>query len=551
MGFVFILLALPLNALRAQDVDFHSSDLPIVIINTNGQAIPDEPKIMADMGVIFNGEGQRNDVNDPFNHYDGKIGIEIRGSSSTMFPKKQYAVETRFADQSNRNVSIFGMPEENDWVLYAPYSDKSLIRNALAYHLARKMGRYASRTRFCELILNGDYRGVYVFMEKIKRDDGRVDIATLNPDEISGDDLTGGYIVKIDKLEGQKTDGWYSPFPPWDNSSHRIYYQYHDPDGSELAVEQRRYIRNHIIDFESLMYSSDYNSDDNGYYPWVHMHSFIDYFIVNEIGRNVDGYRLSTFLYKDKDSNDPRLHLGPIWDFNLAFGNANYYDAWSVEGWQVDFAVQSDGFQIPFYWDKLLADSVFARWLVERWRDLRNTVLSRSQLNATIDSMTTLLQESQQRNFQRWPILGEYIWPNPNPYDKTTYAEEVTYLKDWLRQRTAWMDAHISDYTTALDDGAIASVPERLKLYPNYPNPFNRSTTFTFELSEAMPVRLTIYDAEGKRVFTLFEKNVAVGKHQITWNGNDRANRPVASGVYIAQLTSPGVQKRQKVLLIK
>ena len=154
----------------AQTVNFNDSNLPIIEINTNGQTIQNSTKITADMGIIYNGERQRNYMTDPYNNYDGKIGIEIRGSSSTQFPKKQYALETRDAMGNNLNVSLLGLPAENDWILYAVYNDKSLLRDVLAFKLSNAMGRYASRSRFCELVLNGDYRGVYVLLEKIKRD---------------------------------------------------------------------------------------------------------------------------------------------------------------------------------------------------------------------------------------------------------------------------------------------------------------------------------------------------------------------------------------------
>ncbi len=152
---LLFILAIVLSTSFAETVNFESSNLPIVVINTHGQTIPDEYRIIADMGIIYNGPGQRNHVNDPFNNYDGKISIELRGSSSQMFPKKQYALETEDAQGENLNVSLLGLPEENDWILNGPYSDKSLIRNVLIYRLARDLGNYASRTRFCELVLNG------------------------------------------------------------------------------------------------------------------------------------------------------------------------------------------------------------------------------------------------------------------------------------------------------------------------------------------------------------------------------------------------------------
>ena len=193
--------------------EFSFSHLPIIVVNTSGQEIPNEDKITAHMGIIDNGPGETNYLSDPYNHYDGFIGIEIRGSSTTWFPKKQFAVETRDSLGENNNISLFGMPEENDWIFNAPYTDKSLMRNVIIYKMARDAGRYASRTHYFELVINGDYKGLYVMFEKVKRDDNRVAVSKLEPDETTGDDLTGGYIIKIDKWDGEKVGGWYSEPP--------------------------------------------------------------------------------------------------------------------------------------------------------------------------------------------------------------------------------------------------------------------------------------------------------------------------------------------------
>lgn len=141
-------------------IDFTSSNLPIIIINTNSLSIPyDNPRIVADMGVIYNEQGERNNISDPFNNYSGKISIEIRGSSSSRWSKKSYGIETQNEDGSNNSVSLLGLPEENDWILYASYYDRSFLRNVLTCKLANEMGWYASRTKYCELVLNGEYQG--------------------------------------------------------------------------------------------------------------------------------------------------------------------------------------------------------------------------------------------------------------------------------------------------------------------------------------------------------------------------------------------------------
>lgn len=318
---IFIVLMLHNSNVSAQ-VNLTESNLPIVIINTEGSYIPEDEKITTRMGIIYNGENKFNSVNDHFNNYDGMIGIEVRGSSSLNFPKKQFAIETRDASGNNLNVSLMGLPEENDWILYAPYSDKSLFRNALAYHLARQLGNYASRTRFCELILNGNYRGVYVLLEKVKRDRNRVDLHKLRANDNEGEELTGGYLIQIDR---EDSEGWYFDFPPPYAEEQSVFYQYNYPDADNITPKEVEYIQGYINDYEVLMNSDNFNQLIDGYYNYVDIYSLIDYIIVNELAKNIDAYRLRTFITKTKSSLTGKLKFGPIWDFNLAFGNADYY----------------------------------------------------------------------------------------------------------------------------------------------------------------------------------------------------------------------------------
>lgn len=172
-------------------------EIPKISILTDGQEIVDEPKIMATMNVTVAEEMI----------FTGTIGIELRGSTSQrLFDKKSFAIETWDENGNDIDVSINSLPEEEDWVLYGPYSDKTLMRNILMYDLAREIGGYASRGFFTEVEVNGEYEGVYVFMEKIKRDDNRLALSNLRPSENSGEDLTGGYILKIDKTAGDSDD---------------------------------------------------------------------------------------------------------------------------------------------------------------------------------------------------------------------------------------------------------------------------------------------------------------------------------------------------------
>ncbi len=549
-NFCFAQLSTPVYIDNEKKLQFTSSNLPIFVINTNGQNIIDDDKITVDLGVIYNGEGVRNNVTDSFNHYDGKIGIEIRGSSSQMFPKKQYGVETRDADGEDLDVSLLGMPAESDWIFYAPYSDKSLMRNVLAYDLAREMGRYATRSKYFELVLNGDYKGVYVLFEKIKRDKNRVNIKKLEPDDVSGDALTGGYIIKIDKWTGTNNDGWNSNFPPYFNAWQSISYQYHIPKPEDIVWQQKNYIQNYIYTFEKKMYSSGFDDPDTGYVNNIDIQSFADFFLINEISKNVDGYRLSTFMYKDRNSVNSKLFMGPIWDYNLAFGNADYYNGWLKEGWQLEYLsndsgfLSSDGAVVPFWWKKLMEDTLFANTVRMKWEKYKNSLFSMNSFNSKIDSLIGILNESQQRNFVRWTVLGQYVWPNA--YIGQTYANEMMYLKTWIRDRLIWLDDYmIGNIVSVAED--ININPNNFELYQNYPNPFNPNTKIKFTIPSGNTfTSLVVYDLLGNKVADLVDGELASGSYEISFDGTK-----LSSGVYFYTLRFGDKSLSKKMLLIK
>ena len=429
------------NSLLDEEATPVNLQLPQISINTNGTAIVDEPKIMAEMVVM------EDDIID----FSGLIGIEIRGSSSQMFPKKQFGLETRDASEEGIDVSILGLPEEEDWILYAPYSDKSLIRNVLIYDLARDIGRYASRLNFAEVSINGDYNGLYVFMEKLKRDANRIDINKLKVDENSGEDVTGGYILKIDKADGADDTLYtdvnaitsdYAPMKATLNQ--KIHFVYDTPDEEDITDEQRQYITNYMNAFEDALAADNFTDANDGYAKYIDVDSFIDFFLLNELSNNVDGFRLSTWLTKEKSE---KLKMGPIWDFNLAFGNANYCGGGETNVWAYKFneRCSNDTWLIPFWWERLLSDPVFVSQLQNRWDELRSGAFSNQYIINKIDNYTETLNAAGaiDANFEKWPVLTEYVWPNN--YVGNTYSSEVTYLKTWINDRLSWLDTSIAN----------------------------------------------------------------------------------------------------------
>lgn len=423
----------------AHPFPFTESNLPIMVINTNGQNIVDEPKILCDMGLIDNGIGNRNHLADAWNNYSGKIRIEIRGSSSQSFPKKSFGFETCDSLQNNRDVSLLGMPTEHDWVLHASYSDKTLMRNMLSYQVANEMGHYGPRTRYVDVVINGEYKGIYLLVESIKRDKQRVDINKLNPTENSGEDLTGGYVIKVDKTTGSGGSGWYSNYLPINhNNGEKIFFLYDEPEQDSITVQQKQYIQQYVDSFENALNGSNFMDSTLGYNRFIGNNSFIDFFFANEISKNVDGYRISSYLYKDKNKT---LKAGPVWDFDIAWGNANYCGGNDTTLWAYLFPC-TGGYQIPFWWKRLLEDSTYTAQVKCRYLKMRQTNLSNAHLLAIVDSAAAYLNESKDWNFTVWPILGTYVWPNPSP-QPTTYAGEIQNLKNWITIRMAWLDANM------------------------------------------------------------------------------------------------------------
>ncbi len=499
-----------------------SSELPLIYINTNGQVIQDEPKIIANMGIIWNDDGQQNKTGGEFNHFNGKIGIEIRGSSSQMFPKKSYGFELRDENGEGMDFPLLDLPEEEDWILYAPYSDKTLIRNVLTFTLAGQLDEYAPRCRFVELFLNNKYEGVYVLMEKIKRDKNRVDIAKLKPDDLAGEDLTGGYIIKIDKTTGSGGSGWHSDFP--NKMSTYTYYQYEYPAYDEIHDVQANYIKKYVHDFEEAVYYQEYDPE-TGYQQYININSFIDYMIINEIAKNVDGYRLSTFLYKDKDG---KLNAGPVWDFNLGYGNADYYNGWETFGLQVYANLGSDSWQNPFWWGMLLGDRYFTKALRCRWNDLHEDLLSTNRIIEVADSLVTLLEKPIERNFQRWPILGQYVWPNY--YVGQDYLADISWMKNWIIERMRSL--HL---TLPGDCDSDPMVPLEFAV-STFPNPFTSKFTVQIASDKNLNVRFELFTINGKKVVDHF-KSIEPGLNTIEMN-----TEGLAKGVYIYRLFKADVE---------
>lgn len=440
----------------ADETGFENSSIPFISINTNGNTIVNEPKVIADMSIYIN---QTLELQTP-------IGIEFRGSTSLrLFEKKSYGIETRNAADEDIDLEVLGFPEEEDWILNGPYSDKTLLRNVLIFQISNEMGRYAPRTRFVELQINGSYRGVYAFMEKIKRDGDRVDIEKLTTADNDAAVITGGYILKIDKTSGDtENDDWpgdqaytenlgfRSDFDPSGNRINlapygpkqgpETYFLYEYPKNDNITAAQKEYIQQYMSEFESALLGDNFSIGQRTYLDYIDRDSFVDFFILNELSANPDAYRLSTFLHKDRGG---KLAMGPIWDFNLAFGNdgRSQTQTWI---YRYNEIAPNDLWLVHFWWTRLMEDPEFRSAVKTRWNSLKSGLLNSNRINSMIDTHVQLLDENGAlgRNYDKWRVIGV---PLPfNSFVGATYEEEIQYVKTWITDRISWMDSQIQGF---------------------------------------------------------------------------------------------------------
>ena len=523
---------------------FNASNLPIVVINTFSQTIVNEPKINANMKIIYNGPGMMNHITDAPNAYNNNIGIEIRGSFSSSLPQKPYGIETRNTAMLQNDTVILGMPAEHDWCLLSTYNDKTYLRNPLANKLFDQMGHYATRSVACEVLINGQYQGIYYLSEKIKRDNNRVSIAKLDSTENSGLNMTGGYIIKNDYWDA--TNSWLLNYNPVDHPTYQVHLVYEYPKPDNITPQQKTYIQTFINTLETALYGSNYADPITGYRAYLSTASFIDYFIVNELSRNNDGFKKSWYMHKDRDDNGGKLKAGPVWDFDWAWTNipgCSIFSATNGSGWAYKINdcgpdVNSNGWYV-----RLLQDSTFRDELKCRWLSLRNTILNTANLFNYIDSTATALDSAQQRHQQKWATLGVDVGTPEIGAQPTTFQGDINLFKSWITTRIAWLDANMPGtcLSTRLDELSDS------KAIVMFPNPTSEIVYINSEnglLNNS--TKIIISDVLGREI-------ICKSYQEISANGMAITLTNFESGTYICRFVNNGkdILKPTKLIVQK
>jgi hypothetical protein len=411
--------------------------LPVFMLDLGGKEIvqSDRPGVLK---VIEEHDGSLEDLRNSRVSVQSGMSVEIHGETSAGLDKKSYRFELVDDRQEDRELPLLGLPAGSDWVLHSCGSDRTCLRNVLAYALGREFGHYAPRTRFVELFVNGEYRGLYVLVERIRRDKNRVDLPRPSATAKEGD-ITGGYIFRMDLGEGHPTDpvlrDWVSPVS-------QTVYSYYYPRFDQITPAQKAYLHEHVSRFETMMRSSNWNDRHSGYRQWLDLESWVDFALIQELSLNPDAYFKSIYLQKWPRSRGDKIALGPVWDFDLAFGVAEFRDSRNTQAWAhrmnrfgrqpVRYDPPGELPYVPPHWERLWADPAFHQDLRCRWQELRKGPLQMSAISAMMDGWVEELKDAQPRDAA--------VWGNP-PAD--AYLGEVADLRDFLGKRLAWMDANL------------------------------------------------------------------------------------------------------------
>ena len=428
--FIIVLLFSVFRAVSAQLLN--GTNLPIMIITTDaGAPITDSQKIPGTMKIISNPAGKRNypsDQDNPSNlNYTGRISIKIRGQSSQYPDKKQYRITTLLSDDyTKNNVSLLGMPDHNAWVINAMGFDTSFVRDYITYNLSRQIGEYASRTAYCEVIINGDYRGLYLLQEKIKADANRVNVIPIGFNDNSSEALTGGYITKADKTGGDPT-AWImlSLSGAVQNYIHVL------PKPINVTDAQNDYIRGQF-QYLAITSSDNNTSVTDGFPAVIDIPSFVDYIIIEELASNCDAYQYSTYFHKDRNG---KLRAGPVWDSDLTYGNDLFL--WGLDRSHTDIWQFSNGDnEGSRFWRDLFNNDKFRCQLSKRWNELiqPGQPLNLASIKALIDQTADSIREAVTRNDSHWGINDQF-------------QKRIDDIKNFLGKRIEWITTNVGPYS--------------------------------------------------------------------------------------------------------
>lgn len=403
-----------------------TSTLPVLVMDTFGKSVPTSPgDWFVHLSLHEPVHGKTSLTNPPT--LTTRAGFHIRGSTSSGFPQSPFAVE--FLDEFNdeRDLPLLGLPADSDWVLYAPNAyDPVMIHNPFIYQLSRDMGRYSPRTRFVEVFLSRSkgelrdthYHGIYVLTEKIKMGKDRVNIDRVGSEDLKPPKVTGGYVLKFDRV-GPGESGL------WGSGDRGLVYVEPKEEVIRLPqrAPQREYITGFMRDFSRALHGPNWKDPNVGYRAYLDVDAAIDFHVLEVLSGNVDAMVLSTYFHKPRNG---KIICGPHWDFDRALGSIDERDAYPRR-WSTGPFFEGE------WWHRLFSDPDFWQLWVDRWQELRRTHFALTNLNSLIDRLTGELREAQPREYEKWGLQPR----------GGSYQSEIDHMKNWLAQRIDFIDRQL------------------------------------------------------------------------------------------------------------
>lgn len=429
----------------ARDFDV-TADIPIMLLDAYGAAAPEDQATKEYQDVAFMTFETPGAMISGVPTLVSRAGFHLRGQSTASFEKPPYRLELRDEADEDRDLPVFGLPEEADFALRGPFADKALIRDAFFYGLGAEMGMAAPRFAHFELYRNAgdgvlnqsDYLGVYLLVETIKNSKGRLDLSQLEETDTAPEDLSGGYIFKFEWRAAEE------PIITCPMTAIECWADLEMVDPEPINEPQSTWLTGHLVDFVNALYGSNFADPAAGYQAFIEPNSFVDQIIVNELGREMDSYIRSAYFHKDRDG---KIVAGPLWDYNLSIGAGGVFPSMQPGGSDLE-NIATDAFQYEqrreqmsnTWMQRLLEDPAFVIRLKTRWQELRADILSDAAIESRIDALTAPLAQAAERNFTRWPNLGEEQIGFFQTPTAPTWQGQVDFCRTWLAARVAWLD---------------------------------------------------------------------------------------------------------------
>ncbi|XYI01033.1 CotH kinase family protein [Sorangium sp. So ce1128] len=432
-----------------------TSDIPIMVVDGYGMGKPTDKEVYLDAAVM---------IWEPVNGVASiaslptmamRAGYHVRGQSSMNFPQTPYKLELWDNDGKDLDYSVLGMPADSDWALIPPFYDRTLIRNPFTYSLGQEMGLEAPRSEFAEVYLNydarplgdADYQGIYWVSETIKNNKVRTDLAQLEEEDRGLPDISGGYIFKFDQAaaeEPQLTCTGSDPLPgfggfggPRPDGGGTCWVDLEVVDPDPLNDEQKTWLTQYIQQFHDTVHQTPIGD----YAAYIDVPSFIDYLIISELTLNVDAYVRSAYYHKDRDQ---KLKAGPLWDYNFALGGVGAQSATPESGRDTGWRFSGQR-NVNNWYQKLTADPNFMAQVRARYTELRATLLSEAALEQRMNSLSAPLSQAVVRDYEKWPVSSVIESETGFVGGPTvpTWEGQLQVMRDFLRDRLAWMDANL------------------------------------------------------------------------------------------------------------